>query len=56
MKPKGRLEESANSETAALVRADPLANLKAGLKSLLIADFKSQLDSQTTKANFESQL
>ena len=49
------LKESANSKTAALVTADPLATLKAGFKSL-IAGFKSQLDSQQMKADFESQL
>jgi hypothetical protein len=51
-----------DSETAALVTADPLANLKADLESLKAvfksqnADFKSQLDNQKTKADFESQL
>jgi hypothetical protein len=37
------------------VTVDLLANLKAGFESP-IADLKSQLDSQKTKANFESQL
>jgi hypothetical protein len=48
-----------DSETAALLTADPLANLKADFESLKAvfesqnADFKSQLDSQKTKADFE---
>ena len=38
------------------MRADPLTNLKAGFKSLLIANFKTPLYSKKMKANFESQL
>jgi hypothetical protein len=52
-----------DSETAALVTTDPLANLKADFESQLEsqkADFKSQLDSETaalvTADHFESQL
>jgi F0F1-type ATP synthase membrane subunit b/b' len=43
------------SETATLVTTDQLANLKADFESLK-ADFKSQLESQKAKAEFESQL
>jgi F0F1-type ATP synthase membrane subunit b/b' len=50
------------SETAALVTANPLANVKADFESQkadfesLMADFKSHLDSPKTKADFESQI
>jgi hypothetical protein len=50
-KQRPTLRASFNSDTAALVMADPLANLKANFQSLktnfeslIIANFKSQLD------------
>jgi hypothetical protein len=56
--------EEEDSETAALVTADPLANLKADFEKLKAdfesqktkAEFESQLHSQQTKADFENQL